>query len=990
MLKHIENYKIVIVGGGRRCKRLLQAIFSEDLADKGPQILGVADTNTEAVGLQYAKTRGIYTTVDFRELFSIEEMDLILELTPDDSLRNEIGAAKPPGVLFADHHEARAILDYLRIKAKKAQMLRKIGSGAENGPQTKALFEEFYDYVQAINREANTYARETRQDLETGEWTLAQILNGSTIPTFVLDKDHKVTHWNRACEKLTGYSASQMKGTDHQWKPFRQKKRPTMADLVLDGISEEALWRNYGTRWTQSALIAGGFEVEEYFPQLGSGGKWIFFTAVPLETPDGVKIGAIQTLWDQTEQKKAEEDRERKNQELALKVAELSAKEQTMAQIIDGSTIPTFVIDKKHEVTHWNKALERLTGVSARQTVGTTRQWAPFYDQARPSMADVVLDQSSASQIKNWYGERWRESVLIEGAYEAEVFFPNLGDGGKWCWFTAAPIKTPEGEVVGAIETIWDKTEDHKAETERERHTKELATFCSIYATLSSSKSLEDRVKDAVEEVAGIFMLDGVCIFIRQPDGGFHLRYSAGYSDNLCYCNRVADASSLVAQAADTGSISVFQKIPDSGEQEFSLLKKEGLQSLVYIPIQDKDKKAFGVIRAASRKEKHFGANEIRALELIANRIGVAIENALLQADIERRANFQAKLIGSSNDGIIATNDQWKVVIFNPAAEKILGYAASETVDQMDVRAIYPTQVVEALENALTAPSGDGKIPWQEAVVPSKAGVDIPVRFSGTILRGKHKMMGTVAFFHDLREIKRLEKELLQAERLAAVGQTTAGMAHCVKNILHGLKGGSYMVNIGIEKNNAEKLKTGWKMVQRNIGRTSDLVQDLLSYSKEREPEIEPCDPNDIAAEVCELMEQVALEQGVTINKQFSPHIGEVMLDCRSLHRCLLNLVSNAIDACRDDPATDKQHHVTVTTALEANQLFRFDVADNGSGMSEEVKAKLFSSFFSTKGPQGTGLGLLVTRKLIEEHNGRIDVESRLGEGTQFCVRLPC
>ena len=249
--------------------------------------------------------------------------------------------------------------------------------------------------------------------------------------------------------------------------------------------------------------------------------------------------------------------------------------------------------------------------------------------------------------------------------------------------------------------------------------------------------------------------------------------------------------------------------------------------------------------------------------------------------------------------------------------------------------------------------------------------------------------MGIVTFFQDLREIKRLERDLVSAERLAAVGQTVAGMAHCVKNILHGLKGGSYMVNIGINKENTVKLKAGWNMVQRNIARTSDLVQDLLSYSKERRPEMEPCRPNEIVEEVVELMEGVGNENNVTLKTDLSPEIDEVLLDQRSLHRGLLNLVSNAIDACRDDPNPGKTHCVKVTTALDQDDFIRFDVTDNGSGMSDEVKAQLFSSFFSTKGPQGTGLGLLVTSKLIEEHKGTISVESQLGKGSTFSVRLP-
>jgi signal transduction histidine kinase len=111
-------------------------------------------------------------------------------------------------------------------------------------------------------------------------------------------------------------------------------------------------------------------------------------------------------------------------------------------------------------------------------------------------------------------------------------------------------------------------------------------------------------------------------------------------------------------------------------------------------------------------------------------------------------------------------------------------------------------------------------------------------------------------------------------------------------------------------------------------------------------------------------------------------------MDPKTIHNCLLNLASNAMDACIFDDNISKKHTVTFKTSIE-NHMIRFEVTDNGAGMTDEVKSKLFTSFFSTKGPKGTGLGLLVTKKLIEEHEGTVDVTSRLHEGTTFVVTLP-
>jgi two-component system NtrC family sensor kinase len=357
--------------------------------------------------------------------------------------------------------------------------------------------------------------------------------------------------------------------------------------------------------------------------------------------------------------------------------------------------------------------------------------------------------------------------------------------------------------------------------------------------------------------------------------------------------------------------------------------------------------------------------------------------------EIRRKSNFQTKLITSSNDGIVATDDEWKIIIYNPGAEKIFGYSRSEVIRNMDINTLYPVEIVDAFKDEVKNKRVHGGMPWKEITILAKDGESIPARFSGAVLNEKGNMMGSVAFFQDLREIKRLEKELIDSERFAAVGQTVAGLAHYIKNILIGLKGGSYVVDVALDKNNIGKLKNGWKSIKRNIGRISDLVLDLLTYSKERKPEYENCFPNQIVNDVCELVEERAKKHELKIVKDFDPSIDEVSMDPRAIHRAMLNLVSNAIDACIFYEDENKNWEIRVKTANEKDHIIRFEVRDNGVGMNQETIDNLFTSFFSTKGDKGTGLGLAVTKKLVEEHKGTIDVESQPGKGATFTIRLP-
>jgi PAS domain S-box-containing protein len=373
------------------------------------------------------------------------------------------------------------------------------------------------------------------------------------------------------------------------------------------------------------------------------------------------------------------------------------------------------------------------------------------------------------------------------------------------------------------------------------------------------------------------------------------------------------------------------------------------------------------------------------------------LENKVKEAveALKESYEFETNLINHSIDGIIATDKQGKIVIFNQGAERIFGYSKDAVIGQMDIQSLYPPGIkgiTGGRKQFLYGRNGEGKTTpyWQETFVVGKDAQKIPVKFSGTLLHRREEVIGCVCFFNDLREIKRLQKEMIENERLLAIGQTVAGLAHCIKNILVGMEAGVYVVEKGLRKSDIYKLQSGWDMVQRNIHQISSLSSDLLTYSKERKPRYESCAPNVIAEEVCELMEPRATESDIIMVRDFDPTIGDILLDPKGIYRCLMNQVSNAIDACIDDKDGSKKYLVKVSTRRESNGMMVFEVSDNGCGMDEETKNKIFTGFFSTKGSKGTGLGLIVTRKILQEHGGTISVRSEPGKGSTFTSKIPC
>ncbi len=281
----------------------------------------------------------------------------------------------------------------------------------------------------------------------------------------------------------------------------------------------------------------------------------------------------------------------------------------------------------------------------------------------------------------------------------------------------------------------------------------------------------------------------------------------------------------------------------------------------------------------------------------------------------------------------------------------------------------------------------DGKIHQSEQAGIDKEGKKLDYVVSTSPLkRGDDEVAHVIEISTDITKIKNLEKEIVEAERLAAVGQTVAGLAHSIKNILMGLEGGKYMISLGLKKDDRSLIDRGSEMLDRNFNKTTSLVRDFLSFSKGRLPELKPTNPNELVMEIVDLYKDIAAQSGIALKPDLQENIKDAPLDPDAIHTCLTNLVSNAIDACQ--MSEQKGSQVTISTKDTGGKLI-FEVADNGMGMDVEIKKKIFTTFFTTKGGEGTGLGLLTSRKLVQEHGGRIDVESKKNVGSRFRMVFP-
>ncbi|GIX04785.1 MAG: hypothetical protein KatS3mg114_0654 [Planctomycetaceae bacterium] len=230
------------------------------------------------------------------------------------------------------------------------------------------------------------------------------------------------------------------------------------------------------------------------------------------------------------------------------------------------------------------------------------------------------------------------------------------------------------------------------------------------------------------------------------------------------------------------------------------------------------------------------------------------------------------------------------------------------------------------------------------------------------------------------------QQAIVRAERLAAIGQTIATLSHHIKNILQGVRGGSYLIDLGLKENNQELVRRGWSIVERNQDKIYHLVMDMLTFSKERRPAWKRVQLNDLVREIVELVHVRAKEGGVELHVRLDPHLPVSTFDPEGIHRAVLNVVINALDAVEDSP----QAAIVIETGYDAAQeALWVSVTDNGPGIPPEQLSRLFQLFESTKGARGTGLGLAVTQKILREHGGDISVSSQPGQGARFVLRWP-
>lgn len=363
-----------------------------------------------------------------------------------------------------------------------------------------------------------------------------------------------------------------------------------------------------------------------------------------------------------------------------------------------------------------------------------------------------------------------------------------------------------------------------------------------------------------------------------------------------------------------------------------------------------------------------------------------------IENELRKTSDFLRNLIESSVDSIIAADMKGNIILFNAGAEKLLGYKAEEAIEKVHVTRLYPPGIAKEIMRRLRSEEygGRGKLEPCQMIGVTKDGEEIPISISAALIYENGKEIASVGIFTDLREKVRMEKQLqetqlqlLQSEKMASLGKLAAGVAHQINNPLGGIL--IYSSLLLEEMGDHDPRRHDLERIVEEAARCKEIVKDLLEFARQTESRMEPTDINRAIERGLSLLVNQALFHNICIVKELDPDLPLISGNPGQLNQAFMNIILNAAEAMSG------RGTLTVRTSRPPeNEVVRVEFTDTGCGIPEEIISRIFDPFFTTKEVgKGTGLGLSMSYRIVEDHNGRIEAKSRVGEGTTFTIELP-
>jgi len=564
-----------------------------------------------------------------------------------------------------------------------------------------------------------------------------------------------------------------------------------------------------------------------------------------------------------------------------------------------------------------------------------------------------------------------------------------------------------------------DVTEQERIGQELQQRKQALSSLHTLADVVSQAPELERVLEIALGQVLHMLGLEMGGIYVaeqRDREGPFALRAVQGVSSELVEAAPLLSPDaplwqqingSLRAYSAVGGraSLLVRERASSSPDLLPSVWREVGMHAFMALPLGGQQRPC-GLLLVGATQPRHFNARDRDLLELSAHQLTMALENGLLFRELMERIRdlsamrqFSANILRDMSDGLLTVDAEGRITTFNPAAERILHYSASQVRGRTLAALLGEdsemfTLVREAMRSGVPHTR-------RELVVQRGDGRPVPVGASVALLRvcpdassgngnGEDQVIGAVVVFTDLTEQKRTEDQQRHRDRLALLGEMTAVLAHEVRNPLAGIVHG---IQYLVEESSLEGEAADYaQLILEDSRRISRLLDDILLISRPQEVELVPCDLVTILEGVLRQWRARAAAHGVEVRTSYAPDTGLPMGDPGRLEHVFTNLISNALDAMPEGGVLWLRVKPTrLASSLlgqDPHPAVRVEVEDTGVGIPAHALQRVFDPFFTTR-KKGTGLGLAITRRIVRDHRGKIEVQSEEGKGTLFSVTLP-
>ena len=498
-----------------------------------------------------------------------------------------------------------------------------------------------------------------------------------------------------------------------------------------------------------------------------------------------------------------------------------------------------------------------------------------------------------------------------------------------------------------------------------------------IIVDQSQRKRMERKLRASEEDYKSLFDHVGCGVFISTKEGKF-IDANQALLDMLGYKSK--------EEFLDIDITRDLYLMPEDRQRFQEMIERDGHVIDYEVDFKRKDGKAISVLLTSHIRYDQDG--NVLGYE------GINVDQSQrkeMEKELREAHDFPNKTIHSSPNPIMATDMKGNIIIWNRASEEALGCKAEDVIGKMSIEKIYSEGDARKVMQMMRGPDygGVGKLRAYPITYVREDGQIVEGNLSASIIYdAKGNEVASVGIFVDLgeslemeRRLRQTQEQLLQSEKLAAMGRLTSQIAHELNNPLYGIMNTLELMKTEISPEN--KRRKILDMALSETVRLSELLRKMLSFSRPDEEERHPIDINTMLDEILLLHEKQLREHDIRVSSSFAEGLGKVYASKNQLRQVFLNIISNARDAMPEGGT------LTVKTNGGKDNV-RIQIADTGIGIKEEYISKIFDAFFTTKdGARDTGLGLSVCYGFVKDHGGDIKVESKVGSGTTFTISLP-